>query len=275
MSSVPLFIALCNAKGSTVTFHREPAGVECPCRTPEGFRDPRFHLELPKYGDQTVTFDATQAGNLDFTQPSRDYFFLAKGAAADASPLIYVGSTYANEHVANFRVVISGIEFPVRGNVTAYDVYRSTNNGPQQYIGTINVGTTTFTDNNLPNGATLPNDYPVLCNEEGLIAVPVEFNVKGFVQPIQSTRATRLNAEILTEMFGEVQADDHLGILPCTWLGNPLDFREWSQSGDEYVVYDGRRFMVVNSNKIPDPDDGNPNHHWEVGLRLITSVPIS
>jgi hypothetical protein len=26
---------------------------------------------------------------------------------------------------------------------------------------------------------------------------------------------------------------------------------------------------VINSNVIPDPGDGNPKHHFEIGLRLI------
>jgi hypothetical protein len=107
-----------------------------------------------------------------------------------------------------------------------------------------------------------------------LPTVPVDISVRGFVQPIQSTRATRLSTEILTQLFGEVLADDHLGIFPCEWAGVTLNFRDWSQAGEEYVEYDGRKFLVVNSNKIPDPDDGNPNHHWECGLRLITSEEI-
>jgi hypothetical protein len=70
-------------------------------------------------------------------------------------------------------------------------------------------------------------------------------------------------------MFGQVQTDDHVGIFPTTWAGNTLNFRDWSQTGAEYVVYDTRKFMVVNANLIPDPSDGNPYHHWEVALRLL------
>ena len=98
---------------------------------------------------------------------------------------------------------------------------------------------------------------------------PVDVIVKAFVQPIQSTRATRLSTEYIQEVFGQVEADDHLGIFPITWNGVNLKFDMWSQSGDDFIEYDGKRFFVINSNIIPDPGDGNPKHHFEVGLRLI------
>jgi hypothetical protein len=93
--------------------------------------------------------------------------------------------------------------------------------------------------------------------------------VKAFVQPIQSTRATRLTSEYLVQMFGRVEIDDHLGIFPVNYHGSRLEFRDWSQEGNEYVEYHGHRFQVVNANLIPDPSDGNPEHHWEVALRLL------
>lgn len=117
-----------------------------------------------------------------------------------------------------------------------------------------------------------------LCNEEGMLPDPantVQLVVKGFVQPIQSTRATRLTTEYIQQMFGEIQTDDHLGIFPINWGGKFLDFRDWSMSGEDYVEYDSQRFLVVNANKIPDPSDGNPDHHWEVGLRKISSEEIT
>lgn len=163
MSLVAEFIALVAQHGSPVIFHRESADamVACPCRTPEGYRDPEWH---------------------------------------DAHP-----------------------EAP-------------------------------------------------LCNERGFLPGPggiTNLPIKGFVQPIQSTRATRLSTEFTQVMFGTVEADDHLGIFPESWQGTALDFNDWSQSGDEYVRYNGRNFMVVNANLIADPEDGNPRHHWEVGLRLV------
>jgi hypothetical protein len=161
VSTVPSFIALCAAKGSDVIYHKDSSLVACPCRTPEGFRDPEWHLANP--------------------------------------------------------------------------------------------------------GA------PV-CNDAGFLPDPLtttDLVVKAFMQPIQSTRATRLSTEQLIQMFGEIQADDHLGIFPVEWSGKGIDFYNWGASGEDYVQYHGRKFTVVNANLIPDPDDGNPFHHWEIGARLI------
>lgn len=109
-----------------------------------------------------------------------------------------------------------------------------------------------------------------VCNETGMLAVVTEFAVKGFVQPAQSAAVRRLTSEYVAALFGEVRSDDHLGIFPLAWKGKTLDFEDWSQAGEDFVIYDGKRYLVVNGNKIPDPDGGKP-HHWEVGLRLIKS----
>jgi len=115
-----------------------------------------------------------------------------------------------------------------------------------------------------------------ICNEAGFLPGTnvIHRQVKAFIQPIQSTRATRLQAEQVLIMFGEIEADDHLGIFPCDWGGASLDFSNWSTSGEDWVEYVQRRFMVVNSNLIPDPADGNPYHHYEVGLRLMNKDPL-
>lgn len=112
-----------------------------------------------------------------------------------------------------------------------------------------------------------------VCNEAGRLPNSSEITnitVKAFVQPIQSTRATRLQTEFIDRTFSEIHSDDHLGIFPVVWLGKRLEFQDWSQRGEDYITYNGQRFMCVNANLIPDPDDGNPEHHWEVGLRLIS-----
>jgi hypothetical protein len=167
MSLVEQFKALVNTNGSPVVYHRDESLVPCPCRTPEGQRDPVWHF-------------------LHLEEP--------------------------------------------------------------------------------------------VCNEAGFLPQPgttSEFTVKAFVQPIQSTRATRLSTEFIQQMFGEVEADDHLGIFPIDWQGQFLNFYDWGESQEDWITYDGRRFTVVNANKIPDPSDGNPNHHWEVGLRLINSATLA
>lgn len=166
MSTVSQFIALLGVKGSDVLYHRDSSLVVCPCRTPEGFRDPEWHIANP-------------------SQP--------------------------------------------------------------------------------------------VCNEAGFLPDPdssTDAVIKAFMQPIQSTRATRLSTEQLMQMFGEIKADDHLGIFPVTWGSVGIDFYNWGTSGEDYVEYHNERFTIVNANLIPDPDDGNPFHHWEVGCRLITDTPL-
>jgi hypothetical protein len=161
VSTVSDFVALVTAHGSDVRYRRVDSTTPCPCRTPEGFRDPEWH---------------------------------------EANPLAPV------------------------------------------------------------------------CDENGMlpgVGEAVDISVKAFVQPIQSTRATRLSAEYIAQLFGEVEADDHLGIFPITWGGTELNFYNWSQTGQDFIEYDDRRFICVNANRIPDPSDGNPKHHWELGLRLI------
>ena len=161
MCLIAEFESLLTLHGSTVLYHRDDSLVECPCLTPEGFRDPEWHYENP-----------------------------------DAE----------------------------------------------------------------------------VCNERGFLSDPgatVDISVKAFCMPIQSTRATRLTSEYLVAMFGEIQADDHLGIFPVSWSGQALEFSNWSQAGDDYILYAGNKYWVVNGNLIPDPSDGNPRHHWEVGLRLM------
>lgn len=155
--TAPQLVSMLTTMGSDVTYHRESGGVECPCRTPEGFRDPQWHKDNP---------------------------------------------------------------------------------------------------------------LPPVCNEEGMLpGVVTNALVKASVQPatigLRGRAAERANA-----LLGDVQRDDHFGIFPVTWGGTTLDFEGFGDAGDDYILYDGRRFLVVSSDKIPDID-GDPNGHWEVGLRRV------
>lgn len=118
-----------------------------------------------------------------------------------------------------------------------------------------------------------PNDP--MCNEAGYLpgANDVEIGVKAFIQPIQSTRATRLRSQFEVIEWGEVEIGDSLGIYPIAWTGVALNFYDWGSSMEDWIEYDGRRFTVVYAGKIPDPSGGAP-HHWEVGLRLISSEAL-
>lgn len=121
------------------------------------------------------------------------------------------------------------------------------------------------------------NPSAPVCNEEGFLdPVVIEVTVRAFVQPVQSRGIQRQSTEIPIELWlGEIQADDHIGIFPIEWAGTALNFRDWDMAGSDYVLVDGRRYVSVNSNKIPDPSDGDVYHHWEVGLRLMTTSRVA
>jgi hypothetical protein len=111
-----------------------------------------------------------------------------------------------------------------------------------------------------------------VCDERGYLHDPAhstEITIKGFVQPSQSTRATRMSPEYLQEMFGEIQAGDHIGIFSESWGSTVLNFYDWSQSGEDWIKYNGRYYTVIAAHLLGAPDTGDPRHHWEIGLRLI------
>lgn len=157
-STITQFLSMLSTMGSDVIFHREDGGTPCPCRTPEGFRDPAWH-------------------NMNPTEP--------------------------------------------------------------------------------------------LCNEQGFLTTAVEFSVKASIQPAQ-TQYVRI-AQRVNALLGDVQRDDKFGVLPCTWGGHAVDLDDWSDAGEDYLVYDGRRYVVVAADKLPDID-GTPGHHWECGLRLLSGA---
>lgn len=111
-----------------------------------------------------------------------------------------------------------------------------------------------------------------VCNEAGMLPQPgttAEFMVRAFVQPVQSGAVRRLTSEQLLQMYGEIQMDDHIGFFPVEWKGSLLNFYNWGEATEDYIVYNNRKFIAVSTNLIPDPADGNPWHHWEIGLRLL------
>lgn len=110
------------------------------------------------------------------------------------------------------------------------------------------------------------------CNEQAFLALTTEYAIKGVAQPAQ-TRYTRADQRA-NALLGEIQMDDRLGIFPCEWDGHVLNFDDWSDAGEDFIVYDNRRYVVVAADKLADVD-GDPNHHWEVGLRLIKTERLS
>jgi hypothetical protein len=270
MSTILSFTALLNQHASQARYYRSSdTGTPCPCRTPEGFRDPEFHLTLGKYGPTTYTIEpgSIPAGTVVTYQ-----WVIYNSDGIPMSPAV---RTQQITDDANFQVKFQ-VTWPPKGDWgTGYwRVNRSDNVGPYRVLSDVHYPAYQFVDTGLiVAGSTMVE--PVLCTEAGEIPNPVDLIVKAFVQPIQSTRATRLSTEYVESLFGNVEADDHLGIFPVTWGGQYLKFSEWSQSGDDFIEYRGERFFVINANMIPDPGDGNPEHHWELGLRKIDEHGVS
>ena len=158
VSTVDQFREMLDQMGSDVTYHREGTGEACPCRTPEGFRDPGWH------------------------------------------------------HV---------------------------------------------------------NSSEPVCNEQGFLSpATIDFVVKASIQPALPQRGLRRAAQRDDALLGELERDDHVGIFPVAWNGHTLDFYDWGDAGEDFILYDNRRYVVVAADKLPDVD-GNPSHHWEVALRHI------
>lgn len=112
---------------------------------------------------------------------------------------------------------------------------------------------------------------PPPCNEQGYqTVVSQDFVVKAAIQPAQPSTYRRQNQRA-NDLLGDIQVDDKIGIFPVTWNGNTLDFTDWSEAGEDYILYDGDRYIAIASDKVPDID-GDPNHHWEVGLRLVKAT---
>lgn len=155
-ATIPQLVATLEQMGSDVTYHREDGGAVCPCRTPEGFRDPAWHRAHP-------------------LEP--------------------------------------------------------------------------------------------ICNEQGFLTVAVEFIVKASIQPAV-TRSFSRPDQRTDVLLADVQKNDKIGVFPVEWNGKTLNFLDWSEAGEDYILYDDHRYMVVAADKVPDID-GDPNHHWEVGLRLV------
>lgn len=114
----------------------------------------------------------------------------------------------------------------------------------------------------------IDNPGEPVCNEEGMLAVVTEFTIKGSIQPVitgYSRPSQRAN-----QLLGDIERDDKIAILPCTWSNQSVDLSDWSEAGSDYLVYDGSRYAVVSYDAFPDVN-GDPRHHYEVGLRLLSA----
>lgn len=252
--TIPRFRAALLRMGSDVIFHREEGGTACPCRTPEGFRDPAWHRLHPP---------GRPAGFVD----GMNWAYNGAGKVA----AVYYGIEAGNKNMgAAYGNVINyiddgtgmGIVDGVVGPVGPFDANLFANG--VQHTHTFTMGVLEGHQEVFAAGFLVIN--PPICNEQGFLAVVNEFAVKASIQPAIHFQA-RPN-ERTDALLGDIQRDDKLGIFPCEWNGHVVDFSDWSEAGEDYVLYDGNRYIAVATDKVPDVD-GDPSHHWEVGLRLV------
>jgi hypothetical protein len=113
------------------------------------------------------------------------------------------------------------------------------------------------------------NPSAPVCNEQGFLSpVVTEVRLKALVQPPRM-RGMR-QAQRVNDLLGEIRADDRIGIFPTHADSATLNFDDWSDAGEDWIVYDGKRYVVVEAQKLADVD-GDPDHHWEIGMRLVKS----
>lgn len=255
--TIPAFTAMLNMMGSDVHYHVEEGGVACPCLTPEGFRDPAWHLAHPFLPIDPLTYQLGITWMYDGQYNGHIWAIWnnieagAKNLGADFGSVVNLtdlGTGYAR---------IDGVNPPTLDPFTGY----------------LTTTLTQYTHQFTPNVPLNGGDAQVtpICNEEGVLPATVrDVLVKASVQPATIGQRGRA-AERISQLLGEIQRDDHFGIFPCEWNGTELDFFEFIGIESNYIVYDNRRFFVVGADKIPDVD-GDPNHHWELALRLVKST---
>lgn len=255
-SNVERFINLAAVRGSDVVYHREDAGAPCPCITDLGHRDPKWHKAHPPTPiAPTVGAPIVWKWN-GVNVVTVTYINQATGRLKQLrAPFVIVNSPTAAD-AGTFSMLFTPTASPF--TVGLYD-YNSA---------------TLLSQHAFSAGEAFGAGFPV-CNEHGEVdPIVTNMPIRGFVQPVQSGATRRLTSDYLVQMFGEIEADDHLGIFPTAWKGIPLEFQRWSQAGEDFLTYNGRRFIVVNANLIPDPANGEP-HHWECGLRVVKNARVN
>ena len=290
-ATIPQLVELLNTMGSDVMYHREEPGSPCPCLTPEGFRDPAWHRTHVQgdsiYTPLPVSLQAAVDNAFANTQQPDGIDVAIFFAWVVDQYTTLVVNTYGRGFTDYTEAMQSLVDAGVSTAQTDWGLLGSSKvdgAGRQWFFSTIpgvaldnypDMTTTSHTaatgDFNMQSIGVAKTQYMTnpMCNEEGIIPFVTTAPVKASIQPATLGQRGRA-AERANQLLGEIQRDDHFGIFPVTWGGVTLDFSAFSDSGDDFIVYDGRRFLVVAADKIPDID-GDPNHHWEVGLRLIKS----
>lgn len=269
------FERLVERKGANITWHRENNSNPCPCQTRLGFRDPAKHLAIWSIvSGHSTTPDTNHIMALP-TGTVLTYLFMPL-IVSDLNITGYIGP--GKQIQVNYVPGLTtrfDIEIPkaLQKNLQQIDVWRSGDDETHfENVGTITPDMTEFVDGSIfyRSGSMVPyNQVDVLeCNDDAMIPIVDERRVKGFVQPAFISTRSRSD-QILLEAFGEMQADDHIGVFPLTYDEYALDFSDWSDAGSDWLEWNGLRFIAVTANLLPAPDNANVNHHWEVALRRI------
>lgn len=107
------------------------------------------------------------------------------------------------------------------------------------------------------------------CNAEAYIQSAIEYNLMALVMPASS----RGSINYLTQLFGEIKTNDHVGVFPVLINGEVnVDYSQWDRSGSNYILYNGLKFFVAGWNLLPNPYNTKVMDHWELGLRLMNPL---
>jgi hypothetical protein len=263
-STVPQFLDLVHKHGSSVRYFRDFSVVPCPCRTPEGSRDPEWHLLHPYKDINTDDYPDGITWLYDGEYPGHMWVVWQNIGAGHKNVASQYGNVVDADDAGTGWAHVTPLNPPNADPFSGTLTYTDLSNNVTQTVHYFTLGMPQNGGDNMRNP---------ICNAVAMIPDPTasdDFTVRAFIQPVQSGAVRRLTSEQLQNMFGEVQTDDHLGIFPVKWQEHELDFTDWPPSTTDFIEYNGRRYTVVSVNLIPDPADGNPFHHWEVGLRLIS-----
>lgn len=275
------FERLVDRRGADITWHKESLGQLCPCRTRQGFRDPEKHKALAHL---LASYNNTTPGsNLPVPDGTQfNYLFIPYLISEEPGIDGYIGRgellTTSSVAGNTFQFVVQ-VPPALRKTLSHIDVWRSGGDllhferiislTPQQPDPTVIFWTDQQPYRQLTLVKLSQADVPE-CNDDAIIPVIFERKVKGFVQPAFISTRSRSN-QILIEQFGEMQADDHIGVFPLQYENYQLDFTDWSDAGSDWIEFNGLRFIAVAWNLLPAPDDASVNHHWEVALRRINN----
>lgn len=148
--SIQSFISLTERKGSNALFHRDYSSIPCPCRTPEGYRDPAWHLANPDF----------PVCNMGGFLPANDNEIVNIAIKGFIQPLLGQGRRI-QQTVGQFEEMLGNIEvsdhycmFPVTwgGSLLDFSNWSRTGDEYIEYIGQY------FTHRFIITGATLIPD---------------------------------------------------------------------------------------------------------------------